>query len=458
MNLDFLLTLTFFEASILLSLFFYCSFILYESYSKKDWLVFFNPVNFFALLTLFYCVIGPIISSANSDGSMFYRAVDHREYYQIGLFAALISVFTFKLGFEFKNNFRIRDYGINKLNNYKKDKRDYLFLFKWSERILLFALGCQFIVFGIGYINKIIFFRESSNFGDFTLYQGDFQEYLTFTLNFLIFAIPLMFLSLLKGVKEKTKFIFYISISVSLFINFAFRWRLFLLFLPILLIYFFHKKTKPNIIFLFSFVLSTFLFFGFIQISRTYGRGINIDTYQKNTKEIKESKLNNVLRASFFDSNVFNTSAAMIHKTPSENDFVGLTPFLNALLLPIPRTVWPDKPTAGKYVTELYKKIYPGKFWEVGAACLGFAEYFISGGWIALVILNFLLGYLYKRLWIWFFYNFYDPIAQISYALYFSFLFIIYSRGYFLQIAFLYLTVFTPLILLSYLWNKRFIS
>ena len=54
---------------------------------KKDWLVFFNPVNFFALLTLFYCVIGPIISSANSDGSMFYRAVDHREYYQIGLFS-----------------------------------------------------------------------------------------------------------------------------------------------------------------------------------------------------------------------------------------------------------------------------------------------------------------------------------------------------------------------------------
>ena len=282
------------------------------------------------------------------------------------------------------------------------------------------------------------------------MYQGNFQGFLTVTLNFVILAMPIMFFSLLNGVKEKTKFIFYISISISLFINFAFRWRLFLLFVPILLIYFFHKKTKPNIIFLFSFVLSTFLFFGFIQTARTYGKGINIE-------EIQQSKLSAVLRASFFDSNVFNTSAAMIHKTPSENDFVGLDPFLNALLLPIPRTIWPDKPT-GEYVFDLYRKIYPGKFWEVGAACLGFAEYFISGGWIALVTLNFLLGYLYKRLWIWFFYNFYDPIAQISYASYFSFLFIIYSRGYLLQIAYLYITVFAPLILLSYLWNKRFTS
>ena len=60
--------------------------------------------------------------------------------------------------------------------------------------------------------------------------------------------------------------------------------------------------------------------------------------------------------------------------------------------------------------------------------------------------------------WIWFFYNFYDPLAQITYASHLSFLFIIYTRGYLLQIVFLYLTIFTPLILLSYFWNKKFIA
>ena len=120
----------------------------------------------------------------------------------------------------------------------------------------------------------------------------------------------------------------------------------------------------------------------------------------------------------------------MIHKTPSEYNFVGIAPVINAIAVPIPREFWPEKPS-GEYVNDLYKKIYPGKYWEIGAASLGFAEYFISGGWITLVTLNFLLGYFYKRLWIWFFYNFYDPLAQITYASYLSFLFIIYSRGYF---------------------------
>ena len=74
-----------------------------------------------------------------------------------------------------------------------------------------------------------------------------------------------MFISLLNGVNEKTKFIFYLCYSYISFINYAFRWRLFMLFFPMILIYFFHKKTKPKIIFLLSTVLSTLLFFGFIQ-------------------------------------------------------------------------------------------------------------------------------------------------------------------------------------------------
>ena len=148
----------------------------------------------------------------------------------------------------------------------------------------------------------------------------------------------------------------------------------------------------------------------------------------------------------------------MIYKTPSEYDFVGISPIVNAFYVFVPRTIWTNKPASGEYMKSLYKKIYIYKLWDVGAASLGFAEYYISGGWIALISLNFFLGFLYKRLWIWFYCNFYDPLAQINYAFYLSFLFIIYSRGYLLQILFLYFTIFTPLIFFSHLWNKRFSS
>ena len=455
MIIDFLLTLNFFEFSLLLSLFLCCLYTIYNAYVNKDWFVFFKPLTLYASLTLFYCVIGPIISSANGDGSIFYRAVNHREYYQVGLLAALSSFLTFKLGFDFKNNFSIKNYGINKKIVNESDIRNYLTLFKWGEKIFLFSLICLFIVFGIGLINKILFIGKFSINVDNVIYQGSFKQAFGVTVNFFILAIPIMFISLLNGVKEKTKFIFYFSICISTFINYGFRWRLFMLFLPLLLVYYFHKKTKPKIILLTSAILSAFLFFGFIQVVRSYGYGLDFN--KEFFKEGEQSTITRILRSSFFDSNVFHTSAGMIYKTPSESNFVGIAPVINALASPIPRNIWPEKP-AGLYAVKLYKKIYPGYLWEVGAASLGFAEYFISGGWIALVIVNFLLGYLYKRLWIWFFYNFYDPLAQITYSTYLSFLFVIYSRGYLLQITFLFLTIFTPLFLLSYLWNKRFIQ
>ncbi len=455
MILDFLLSLNFFEAILLISLFTSSFYQIYKSYSNQNWVELFKPINLFALLTIFYCVIGPILSSANGDGSIAYRGIDHRQYYQIGLLAALISFFSFQIGFDYKNNFLIKDFGFNKKNYFKEHKKDFLVLFKWGERIFAFALICQFIVLGFGLLNYINFL------GSFNLNQanvintGNLQGYFSYTINFTIFAILLMFISILNGNKNIYKLIFYILITLSIFISYGFRWRLFMLLFPAFCIYYFYKKAKPNFLILTSLILSTFLVFGIIQLSRTYQYGISLEQFAKGTKSKEGSNLNFILKSAFFETNVFNTSAAMISKTPSENNYIGIRPLIVAISIPIPRKIWPDKPT-GDYILSLYKKIYPGYLAEVGAASLGFAEYYISGGWIALVSINFFLGYFYKRLWIWFFCNFYDPLAQINYALYMSFIFIIYSRGYALQIVFLYLSIFTPLLLVSYLWNKRF--
>lgn len=454
MIVDFLFTLNTFESVLLLSLFFCCLYQLYKSYLGEDWIDLFKPINFFALLTLFYCVIGPLLSSANWDGSILYRAVDHRQYYQTGLLAALISFLTFKLGFDFKNNFLIKNFGINKKQNPALNKRNYLTLFKWGEKIFIFSIICQFVIFGIGFFNKVRFIGNFNLSVDAVASQGGFQNAFIITINFFIVSILLMFISLLNGVNEKSKFIFFLFISLSVFINYAFRYRIFMLIFPIVLVYFFYKKTKPKSIFLVSATLSAFLLFGFIQFTRDYGSGISFERLQTKISKRGGSAFDNILKASFFDSNVFNTSSGMIFKTPSEYDYVGIAPVINAITLPIPRKIWPGKPD-GQYITKLYKLIYPGEKWEVGAASLGFAEYYISGGWLTLISLNFLLGYFYKRLWIWLLYNFYDPLAQVSYTLYLSFLFIIYSRGYLLQIIYLYITIFAPLILINYLWNKR---
>ena len=271
-------------------------------------------------------------------------------------------------------------------------------------------------------------------------------------------GILLLSIALLNGIKERTKFIFYLAITVGLFLNLGFRYRLLLLFLPLILIYFFYKKIKPSIIFFLGLFLSATISFGFIQIARGYGTGLSFDKYQDNILKAWDpdrSELEYVFKSAFFDTNVFNTSAGIIHKTPEEYNYVGIAPIINGIAAPIPRLLWKEKPS-GEYLKKIYKKIYPGQLWEVGSANLGFAEYYVSGGWIALIITNFFLGLFYKKLWYEFLLNFNDPVAQIRYGLHLSYLYVVFTRGYLLQIIYIYASIFIPFYFFSYIWNKRY--
>ena len=316
------------------------------------------------------------------------------------------------------------------------------------------VISLQFIYYGSSLIPRIL----NTSITTPKFYEGAASSYIAATVNFLIFGILLLFIALLNGIKEKTKFIFYLAISVGLFLNLGFRYRILLLFLPLILIYFFYKKIKPTIMFAVSLFLSATLIFGFIQISRGYGTGLSFENYQKyisNRYEPGRSELSYVLKSAFFDTNVFNTAAGMIYKTPEEYNYVGIRPILNAMAAPIPRILWKEKPS-GEYLTKIYRKIYSGLYWEVGAANLGFAEYYLSGGWIALIITNFFLGLFFKKVWYELLLNFKDPIAQIRYGLYLSYLYVIFTRGYLLQLVYIYAFIFIPFYYFSYIWNKRY--
>ncbi len=454
MYVDFLFSLKFSEIFFFTTLFIICLWDLGKKFREKNWINFFKPTTLFCLLIIFYCLIGPILSSAQEDGSIMYRAVNHRDFYEIGLIASLITYLSFKFGFNYKNYFKIKKFGINKLKEYRLKTKDYLFLHKWGERIILFTFSLQFLYYGASLIPRIL----NTSINSPLFYVGVASSYIGATVNFLIFGVLLLFIALLNGTKERTKFIFYLAITVGLFLNLGFRYRLLLLFLPLILIYFFYKKMKPSIVFLLSLFLSASLFFAFIQLARGYGTGLSIETYRKDIENIKDpesSELAYLLKSAFFDTNVFHTAAGMIYKTPEEYDYVGIKPIVNAISAPVPRILWKEKPS-GKYINNIYRKIYEGAYWEVGAANLGFAEYYLSGGWIALIITNFFLGLLFKKIWFEFLLNFNDPLAQIRYGLYLSYMYIIFTRGYLLQLIYIYAFLFIPFYYFAHIWNKRY--
>ena len=454
MFIDFVFSLKGSEISFLFIIFIICLFDLVKNYKDKNWFNFFKPTTLFGALIIFYCLIGPIITSGQQDGSISYRAVDHREFYEIGLLGALFSYLSFQFGFNYKINFKIKKFGINKLKDYRLDGKDYLFIHKWGERIILFSLLMQFINYGPSLVSRLLNLYTSVNIMGGG-YQGFASGWVSSTGNFLIFGIVLLFICLLNGIKERTKFIFYLAITVGLYVSLGFRYRLLLLFLPLALIYFFYKKIKPRISLLLSLILSTMILFGFLQISRTYGAGLDYELFSRNLAKTDKSFLEFVLSEATFDTNVFHTSAGIMYKTPKEIKYAGIKPIINTITLPIPRVFWKNKPR-GEYLFEAYRKVYDGYLWEVGSAHLGFAEYYLAGGWLALIAVNFFIGLYFKKLWYEFLLNFNDPIAQIKYSLYLSFLFIVFTRGYLLQITFLYFTIFIPFYFFSYIWNKRY--
>ena len=455
MPINFLFSLNFSEIFFLASLFIICLWDFVKTLKDKNWINFFKPTTLFGVLIIFYCLVGPIFSSALEDGSIFYRGVNHREFYEIGLIASFLTYLSFKLGFNYKKYFKIKKFGINKLKEYRLQTKDFLLMHNWGEKIILTTFFFQFIKYGPSLISRILSTNNSATY--INKYTGFAFTVISSSVNFAIFGLLLLFVALLNGIKERTKFIFYLSITVGLFINLGFRYRLLLVFLPLILIYFFYKKIKPDLTISLSLILSVILFFGFFQIARDYGMGISVEKFKHRMFVTKTDKstLEYVFQSAFFDTNVFHTSAAIIYKTPQEYNYVGLKPIINAITLPIPRQLWPSKPS-GEYLKKIYKKIYEGYLWEVGAANLGYAEYYLAGGWIALIIINFFIGLFFKKIWYEFLKNFNDPIAQIRYALYLSYMYIIFTRGYLLQLIYIFLSIFIPFYFFSYIWNKRF--
>jgi hypothetical protein len=68
--------------------------------------------------------------------------------------------------------------------------------------------------------------------------------------------------------------------------------------------------------------------------------------------------------------------------------------------------------------------------YEAGAAMPFYAEWYVAFGWTGLVISSFLVGFLCKRLWVWFLQRRDDKLVILIYTTTLGFLYFFFSRGY----------------------------
>ena len=153
------------------------------------------------------------------------------------------------------------------------------------------------------------------------------------------------------------------------------------------------------------------------------------------------------------ESNPFLTSSVIFETIPRDLPFVGPRPIYEAIFK-FTNYFGIGTEFDDPYYKEIINMIYGLKD-GVGAAHLGFAEYYIMGGWIGLVISGIFFGYSLKRLWIWFLTLPDDYLRQAIYFTSIGFLYMVFSRGYLAQLFTFYIFLMVPLLILSTIYQSR---
>ena len=375
---------------------------LYQGIRSKNWFSIYRPTLFLAGFLGFYAIAGPLRSIA-VDGAI-YRGVDHRSLLIWGWIGALIFYLSFLLGFYF---FPTRIKYAQK--NFWKIKKLHL----WGLRLCQIGFISYSLVVGIFFILTLInpIFNElqqlTGNAGRIINF-GVFNNYFAYAVNLLIPGNCLMLMALFRGSKQTLTTILWFTVSLGLYTSLGFRYRLVLLIVPAIIVWFMAKKRRPSLIFMSIFLSGFLLLNGLIGMARLYSEGISLARLESQREKIS------FLDSAFIESSVFLTTSAVIEQTPVVTPHIGLEPVINALLFPIPRQLVNFKPD-GNYQQNAVKTVY-GTIPGSGAAFLCFGEYFLMAGWPSVIFISFLMGCIFKKVWNWFISHHNDPFAQCIYA------------------------------------------
>ena len=411
---------------------------------SRSWVQIYRPTLFVAVVLAFYVLLGPLRAilaageTANFVGTSgtLYRGLDHRGFLLWGWLGALIFYACTLIGFHgWTAQLKPRRLMVH---------ADLPRILRWGRVLCWVGFLMYVLVNGSRVVNLLNpmapqnFDRVWFGFSGFNF--GPFQNYFRLGINFLIPGIIIQFAVWLRQRKSLWVVASWSIVASLIFLSETFRYRILLLVVPLLLLWLFYYKRRPRLVFLLAFMVLFVGLNGLVGLSRTHLRGLDF-TKAAGYRPIE------IIASSFEEAGVFFTSSAVLERVPRDSPFVGWRPLAAAALQPIPRQLLPAKP-AGDYANELRERIYgnPYSF----TAYLNFAEYYLIAGWTSLVVMSVFFGWLLRRLWTWFLWRQYEPLAQSVYLLNASYLYVVISRGYLAQVFMLYALTIIPVFFAYY--------
>ncbi|WP_411870140.1 hypothetical protein [Vulcanococcus limneticus] len=271
---------------------------------------------------------------------------------------------------------------------------------------------------------------------------GPFANYAGLAINLLIPGILLMTAAWAKIRPNPIELALWFLAAAGIYTTLGFRYRLALLLSGMLILWYLTRGRQPRALVVIPSIIGLLSMAGLIGLTRAYGRGLDLTA-------LEGLGFWEIVLAGFGESGIFLTSGGVMTLVPSETPYAGVTPLINTILFPIPAALLPGKDSA-EYLLEATSAVYSSTVHNAGAAFLNYAEYFLMGGWPALIAGYLLLGWLCRRLWLWFIWRQQEPIAQVTYVCAVVYLYVAVSRGYLPQVAMLFAFTVLPLFIYYY--------
>ncbi len=383
----------------------------------------FDPFNIKNAFILYYviqlCLSGLIALYANRVSPISLDPIYYREFYIKALLASFLGLLAFQNGYYFTNKRAIsiptliRSNGVNL--NFKP--------------VIVFY-------FITGFISGILFLKSNDGFDNFVQNIETFRAegvsgqgiLLIPITQLLTIAATINLIHVLKNKKETnrirltTSLILILLASIpSLFLGF--RTLLILPYLSYLVIfnYGYIKLSLKKIIPLSLVIIMAFTLFGLI---REVPKGVNLNYDQiYNTVKANPELLYSVISRSK-GIEVVATTIKKIEET-ADYDF-GYKGIIETLTILVPRTIWPNKPIPGtvRFTTYFFgedldftRGVKKDNWGGVSPTIIG--ESFWYFGWFGVVIIPFIIGVVYKKIYVTFLKN----INSFGVLLFYSLLF-----------------------------------
>ena len=374
-----------------------------SNFLKKEKYCLFSPIMFFLLYLVYYVVI-PYTKGHNDvvTGKLL-----HGE--EKLLFGTILMLVSFLIAFTAKVK---RKYFEKTISIYKGTN---------IATIALSLFILAFVANGIFSGFSLTFIAEQEYSGEFNE-QGSYNHvemYLTYLVSLFPASICVML-----AIKKKWTALVMLVVASAIYLIGGFRFRLLVMFVPIfLMVHLYPKPRRINWKLWLPLALVFYIGMGIIESTRTYGGGLDIEKVQS----ISEGDLSDT--SSKENMMVYCFSAQVMDKYSNMSPIL-FTPIATAVLMPIPRVLFPWKPD-GMYMRDANIAVY--QTITYGSAFLNITEAYMSFGWFGIVLYGLLLGYISKIFWVTYLRNKNSIAAIILLGSFNGMLYIALSRGYMAQ-------------------------